>query len=124
MDLRFVDLVNECVALLLHFAFHALSLLVAKFTPLDDTIDLFFDFLVLFIKLVRLRAQIIHIVIQTIVLLLGLNERLHCLFDRADTCALTDLVKGVLHCGHVLDILVHQFLLAFVGGDDLGQSES
>ena len=117
-------MIDKVVAFGLHLISHVFAFLVRHFASLNNSINLFFDFSIGFFKQVGLCAQHIQEVVQTVVLLLCLDEGGDCLLDRADTSGLFDLVEGILHRTHIPHVLVHQSFLAFVCGYDLGQSES
>lgn len=114
-----LDLHHEAVTFVSHLCSHVVLLLVVEFATLDNALNLLLDLTVLFFKLVRIRAQIVDIIVETVVLLLCLNECIHSLLDRRDASGLADLLKGVLHGSHVLNVLVHKLFLTLVGLDDL-----
>lgn len=76
---------------------------------------MFLDLAVLFLKLICLGSEIIDIIIQTVILLFSLDECVDSLLNTRNASGLTDLLKGILHCCDILNILIHKLFLALVG---------
>ena len=118
--LRFINLIDKVVAFGFHLIPHVFTFLVCHLASLNNSINLLFDFSIGLFKQVGLSTQHIQEVVETVVLLLCLDEGGDCLLDRADTSGFFDLVKSILHRTHIPHVLVHQAFLALVCSNDLG----
>jgi hypothetical protein len=78
---------------------------------------------VVVLHLVGLLVEEVDVVVETVVLLLGLDERRHYLLDVLDPRRVLYLVERVFNDLGVAHVLVEQLLLFLVGLDDLGEAE-
>jgi len=58
----------------MHFIFEIVTLFIIKFTPLNNPLNLLLNLLVLLLKQICFSAQIIHIIIEGVVLLFSLDK--------------------------------------------------
>jgi len=121
---RAVDLFHQWVTLFMHFIFEIVTLFIIKFTSLNNPLNLLLNLLVLLLKQICFSAQIVHIIIEGVVLLFSLDKSWYSFLNARDTSGFANLFKCVLHCRNVLYILVHELFLALVGCNDLWQPQT
>ena len=105
-----------------HLLDFSIEELVELSLPLFDFADLFFDFLVTLLKLHGLGAEHVNIVVETVVLLLGLDEGGYNFLDVRNAGSLLDLFESVFDNFEVPEVLVHQLSLLLVGVDNFEKS--
>lgn len=78
------------------------------------TLDFIFDELILLFDHVNFRINLVNIVVERVVLLVGLDESGHDFLDRANAGLLLDLAEGIFDDVYVTDVHVHEVLLLFI----------
>jgi len=85
-------------------------------------LNLLFDLLITFFKLIKFSVKHVNVVAETVVLLLSLDESSNDLINVGDTSGLLDLVKGIFNDLNISQVLVHELSLLLVGFNDLVQT--
>ena len=121
-NLLLLNLLQEHVALVVKTFLKILFFDVSQLTSLDDLLDLLFDLFVTLLELIELRVKHVHVILETVVLFLGLDEGGDYFLDIRDTSGLLDLVKRIFDYFYVSQILLHQFSFFSVCFLDLTES--
>lgn len=105
--ITFFDLFSKLVA-------HIFLLLFGEFSKFLVSLDLFFNLFVLLLNHINLGVNLVNVVIQRIILLIGLDEGGDNFLNGSNTCLLLNLSESVLNDIDISNIHIHQVLFLFV----------
>ena len=95
---------------------------ISHFSEFFVSLDFHLNVFVLVLNGIDFRVQGVNVVVESVILVIGLNESGNNFISGGNTGLLFDLVEGVLDNAYVSNVNIHKIFLLLVFADMLGES--